>query len=94
MASPTEASPPSAAWPNKDTVPQESQMNLMDGSEDRTVLTNHPRVFALIAGLLSHTEAKTSVGDDGRTVIKRNKRKGRRRSFTGTECQRKNKSWS
>lgn len=93
MASPTEASPPSAAWANKDTVPQESLMNLVDGWADCIVLTNQPRRLAQIAGRLNYNETETFVGwwQDERLIKMRKikTRKRQHRSLTETELKTK-----
>lgn len=93
MASPTEASPPSADWPNKDTVPQESPMNLMDGWADRFVLTNQPRRLAQIAGRLNYTKQRHLGGwwQDKRLIkmMKIKTRKRQHRSLTETEFKTK-----
>lgn len=84
MASPTEASPPSAAWPNKDVVPQESLMNLMDGSADHIVLPNKPRTYVHRHG------SRDTWGIVGGLQIKNlNTTKREHRSSRGSKFKRK-----
>lgn len=90
MASPTEASPPSAAWPNKDTVPKESPINLMDGWADCFVFTNQPHRLAQIAGWLNYTK-QMGWWQDKRLIkmMKIKTRKRQHRSLTETEFKTK-----